>query len=125
MALSSVSVPKGILPQLRNMPRDVFNNIEAIAPAVLPAVRRINLPLDDSAIGLDLDLFNSAAVAGTAAITIDKSRVVTLAPGQAFAMDNVLYTMVEVRRTAAAAISVNVAYAGVSYELLKLLGAVI
>jgi hypothetical protein len=103
------------------MPRDIFANVEAIDPGALPAVYEYFVSIASGGIGLDLDLFNNNAVAGIATVTIDGTVVATLAPGQAFALDNVLFSRVRVQRAGAAAIGVNMALAGVSHELIGIL----
>jgi hypothetical protein len=103
------------------MPRDIFANVEVIDPGALPAIYEYFVSIASGGIGLDLDLFNANAVAGIATITIDGSVIVTLAPGQAFALDNVVFSRVRVQRAGAGAIGVNMAIAGASHELIKIL----
>jgi hypothetical protein len=121
LALSALEIPKGAILGMRNCPRDIFDSVEGIAPAALPAVTQFFLTVRNGGIGLDLDLFNDAAAAGVAQVTIDKAKVVTLQPGQQLILDNILYTAVEIRRLAAGAIDVDIRFAGISLELLKLL----
>jgi len=121
MALSISEIHKGAILGLRNCPRDIFDSVEAIAPAALPAVTQFFLTIRNGGIGLDLDLFNDAAAPGIAQITIDKSKVITLVPGQQLILDNILFSAVEVRRLGAGAVDVDMRFAGVSLELLELL----
>ena len=109
------------MPALRNIPRDIFANVEVIDPGALPAIYEYFVSIASGGVGLDLDLFNAGAVAGIATVTIDGSVVVTLAPGQAFALDNVVFSRVRVQRAGAGAIGVNMALAGVSHELIDIL----
>lgn len=115
-------IPKGVLPSLRNIPRDIFDSIEAIDPGALPAYYTLIISIAEGGLGLDLSVNNSNLVAGTATLILNNSKVVTLIPGANFGLDNVLYTRLDVQRAGAEAISVNIRIAGVSLELLKLLG---
>ena len=118
MAVSIAKVPKQKVADLRNVPRDIFDTLENNDPGALPAVTRINYETTYNGIGLDLDISNAAAAAGSATITIDKVKVVTLAPGTRFTLENVLYSLIEIRRTVGAvAVTVSVYHAGVSFEV--------
>ena len=119
MAISTQDIPKGMIGNLRNVPRDVFFTLEGNDPGALPAVTRINYPTDLKGVGLDLDVSNAAAAAGNAVITIDKTKVVTLPPGTRFTLENVLYVLVEIRRAGAAAVTVSAYHAGISLEAMK------
>ena len=119
---SSLSLPKGTLPALRNIPRDIFDSIEAIDPGAIPAVYTQFLQIANGGYGLDLSVNNSNLVAGTATLTIDNSKNVTLIPGAAFTLDNVIFMRLDVQRAGAGAISVNIRLAGISNELIKILG---
>ena len=118
MSFASSSVPKAIIPKLVDLPRDIFNSQEAIAP-LAGATTTINTSTTDGGIGLDLTIINNAAALGPASCLIDKSKLVTLAAGARFNISNVLWMQLEIRRGAAGAVNVDVYYAGVSYDLLK------
>jgi len=118
MAVSTQDFPKSKIGNLRNVPRDIFFSLEANDPGALPAVTRINYSILEG-IGLDLDISNAAAAAGPAVITIDKVKVVTLAVGTRFTLDNILHSLIEIRRAGAAAISVSAYYAGISNEAVE------
>jgi len=120
MAVSSQSVPKAVIPALRNIPRDIFDTREALAPAVAPAFVYINM-LTFKGIGLDCQITNANAVAGNAIVTFDQTKIVTLAPGQTFTLDNVLFMNIRIARAAAAAILVDCYFAGISNDVLNLL----
>lgn len=118
MAVSILELPKKVVANLRDIARDIFDTIEANDPGVLPAVTRINYQTDLKGVGLDLDISNAAAAAGPATITIDKTKVVTLAAGTRFTLENVLFSLIEIRRSGAAAITVSAYHAGISIEAL-------
>ena len=115
-------IPKGVLPALRNIPRDIFDSIEAVDPGALPALYTLMISIAEGGLGLDLSVNNSNLVAGTAILVINNSKIVTLIPGANFGLDNVLFTRLDVLRAGAGAISVNIRLGGVSFELLDVLG---
>ena len=117
MSISSYAIPKKAVVGLRNVPRDIFDSLENAAPAV-GAVVRINLDTTYNGVGLDLDISNAVGVAGAALITIDKTKQITLAAGQRFTLENVLFMLIEIRRAGAGAILVNSYFAGVTKEAL-------
>ena len=121
MALSALAIPKFLIPELRSLPRDMFNSLEAQDPGALPAILQRTLLVQDNAVGLDLDIYNSNAVAGTAIIILDNSVTITLAPGQAKSLENILFGRWTLQRAAAGVISVNLYWAGVSNDLLQIL----
>jgi len=113
-----VALPKRKLISLREVPRDIFASVEGNAP-LAGVVNRILLNEQYGGVGLDLVLVNAPAAVGTATITIDKAKVVTLAPGQTFTLDNVIYGIVEIERAGADAVLVDAYVAGCSFELLE------
>ena len=120
MAFSTIAIPKKVLGSLRNIPRDIFFSLEGFIPAV-GVINRIFLREDYSGIGLDCSVINTAAAVGNATITFDKNKIVTLAPGQIFTLDNVLFALIEIQRAGAGAIVVDVVGAGVSEALIEVL----
>jgi len=117
--LSYTEVSKRKLVQLREQVRDILDVQEAIAPAAgIANAYRIFTPQRNSGMGLDLTIFNAAAVAGNATIEIDNTRIVTLAPAQRLDLSNVLFYQVRIIRLGAA-ILVDAYWSGVSFDLLK------
>ena len=122
MAVSSLAVPKAIIPKLVDLPRDIFNSVEGIAPGALPAFVSILMNETYGGVGLDITLVNSGAVAGSATVIFDNTKIVTLVPGARFNLGNVLFMKVQVQRAGAGAILVDAYFAGVSYDLMRALG---
>lgn len=121
MSLSSLGIPKALIPQLREMPRDLFDTDQNIDPGAIPAITRINIPSQRFGFGFDLVITNDAAAPGNATVVIDKSKTLNVIPGQTITLDNIIYAMVEVSRAGVAAIDVSLYYAGFSLQLLQMI----
>ena len=121
MALSSLGIPKDLIPKLRNLPRDLFNIQQNIDPGVAPGIQRLNMVSEQYGYGVDLVITNDSAAPGNATVIIDKSKTMNVIPGQTITLDNILYANIEVLRAGAAAIDVDLYFAGFSLNLLQLI----
>ena len=112
-------VPLKVLMQLTDViPSDIYDNIEGISPAA-GAETVIDMAGQYDGIGFNFDIINSGAVAGTATISINDARVITLAPGQSYNLQNYPWHRMRIRRAAAGAISVSVALTGFTYAMIR------
>lgn len=120
MAISTIEIPKKLVGNLRETPRDIFFSLEAVDPGASPLFVRINYAILGG-IGLDLDISNAAAALGPAIITIDKTKVITLPAGTRFTLESVLFSLIEIQRDPVIdlATTVNVYHAGLSYDAIK------
>ena len=108
MPISITDLPKKKIAALANMPRDIFQPFEGNTAGFT-----VRLHEDLGGIGLDVIIANNAEATGSAIVTFDKTKVVTVAPGQTFTLTNVLFAVIEVTGTG---IKVDCYVTGISWE---------
>lgn len=115
MSISKLEFNKRKIPNLANVPRDIFLSLEGIAGGAGVVILTTT---QLGGWGFDLDITNLAVAANPAILTIDNSNVVTLAPGQRFSLQNVIFTKLVISSLAGAC-NANLYMAGISLEALE------